>query len=375
MTSPSRAWRAEPHSRRSISNKIKTVNLWDVVIAGAGLAGVCTALELRARGANVLVLDSGQPGREASSAAAGMLAPADPETPVPLRPFADAAARFYSELVEKLEQSSGCKVDFRRHGTIVIGEDNPPREYRRLSSPELHRLEPELKADGSEVFFVAENSVDPVLLMRAALRSAEVAGVEIRSGGAVRKMIWIKSEVEILTDNGTLKAKAAVNCMGAWSGPPVKPRKGQMLYLQPSRPGLLAHVVRAPGAYIVPRSSGKILVGTTVEDVGFDKSVDSAVIRRMHQAAATYLPELGSAPVIESWAGLRPGTPDDLPVIGPTAERNIFVASGLFRNGILLAPLTGKIMADMVTMRPPELDISAFSPSRFAPNINPLVTR
>lgn len=351
------------------------MNLWDVVIAGAGLAGVCTALELRARGANVLVLDGGQPGREASSAAAGMLAPADPETPVPLRPFADAAARFYPEFVEKLEQSSGCKVEFRRHGTIVVGEENPPPEYRRLASPELHKLEPELKAGGSEVFFVAEDSVDPVLLIRAALRAAELARVEIRGGCAVRQMKSLNSEVEILTDNGTLRAKAAVNCMGAWSGPPVKPRKGQMLYVQSSRPGLLEHVVRAPGAYIVPRSSNKILVGTTVEDVGFDKSVDSTVIRRMHKAAATYLPDLASATVVESWAGLRPGTPDDLPLIGPTAERNVFIAGGLFRNGILLAPLTGRIVADMVMMMPTELDISAFSPSRFAPNDNPLATR
>jgi len=172
-----------------------------------------------------------------------------------------------------------------------------------------------------------------------------------------------------------LKAEAAVNCMGAWSGTPVKPRKGQMLYLEPSRRGLLEHVVRAPGAYIVPRSSGKVLVGTTVEDVGFDKSVDSAVIRNMHQAAAKYFPQLESAPVISSWAGLRPGTPDDLPVIGPTAERNTFIVSGLFRNGILLAPLAARTVADMLTAMRLEMDISAFSPARFVPNVDPLVTR
>lgn len=351
------------------------MDLWDAIIAGAGLAGVCTALELRARGANVLLVDSGQPGREASSAAAGMLAPADPETPVLLRAFAATAARFYPEFVEKLEQSSGYKVDFRRQGTIVIGEENPPPEYRGLPPPELHRLEPELKADAYEVFFVAEDSVDPVLLIRAALRAAELAGVKVRAACAVRRMRWLGSHVEVLTDNGAFEAQAAVNCMGAWSGPPVKPRKGQMLYLKAPRPGLLQHAVRAPGAYMVPRSSGKILVGTTVEDVGFDKSVDAAVIRKMHHAAADYLPELESAPLIESWAGLRPGSPDNLPVIGSTAERNIFIASGLFRNGILLAPLTGRIVADMVMGKTLELDISAFSPSRFAPNANPLVTR
>lgn len=304
-----------------------------------------------------------------------MLAPTDPETPVPLRAFADAAARFYPQFVEQLEQSSGCKVDFRRHGTIVIGEESPPHEYRRLTSAELQRLEPELKAGEDQVFFVVEESVDPVLLIRAALRAAEQAGVEIRAGCAVQKMRWLGSQVEIQTDNRTLGAKAAVNCMGAWAGPPVKPRKGQMLYLKAPHPGLLQHVVRAPGAYMVPRSSGKILVGTTVEDVGFDKSVVPAVIRSMHQAAAKYIPELESAPMIESWAGLRPGTPDNLPVIGPTAEQSVFIAGGLFRNGILLAPLTGRIVAQMLTGKPLELDISAFSPARFTPNVNPLVTR
>jgi glycine oxidase len=139
-----------------------------------------------------------------------------------------------------------------------------------------------------------------------------------------------------------------------------------MLYLQPSKADLLQHAVRAPGAYIVPRSSGKILVGTTVEDVGFDKSVHEETIQAMHEAAARYLPELGKARVTETWAGLRPGSPDDLPLIGPTEEQNVFVASGLFRNGILLAPLTGKITADLVMGRRPEIDITAFSPSRFA---------
>jgi glycine oxidase len=342
------------------------VTSWDVIIAGAGLAGICTALELREQRANVLLLDRGEPGREASSAAAGMLAPDDPETPLPLRPMAVESARLYPEFVRKLEHASNCTVDFRRQGAIVLGEKAPPRSYRLMNPDELHRIEPELKAGRHPAFFVAENTVDPVLLMRAAIRVAELSGIELRSGVAVQQMRDAGSYVEVKTDHGIFTAQTVVNCMGAWSGEPVRPRKGQMLNLQTSRRGLLEHVVRAPEVYLVPRSSGKILVGTTVEDVGFDKSLAPEIIRSLQHAAVTYIPELASATVSESWAGLRPGTPDNLPIIGPTAEPNVFIASGLFRNGILLAPLTGKIIADLVMQRPAPLDISAFSPARFA---------
>lgn len=339
---------------------------WDVIIAGAGLVGLCTALELRGRGARVLILERGKPGGEASSAAAGMLAASDPETPVALREMALESARLYPEFVDDLQRVSGIAVDFRRHGTIVLGEEAAPADYRRLSTDELSQLEPGLEAHDHPAFLVQEDAVDPVWLMRAAVRAAELSGVEMNTGITVQRMRWSGSDVAVETDKGLFKSGAAVNCLGAWAGIPVKPRKGQMLYVQPTRIGLLQHVVRAPGAYIVPRSSGKILIGTTVEDVGFDKSVEQETIQAMHAAASSYVPELASACITESWAGLRPGSPDDLPLIGPTEQRNVFLASGLFRNGILLAPLTARIVADLVTGQPPEIAISAFAPARFA---------
>ncbi len=131
----------------------------------------------------------------------------------------------------------------------------------------------------------------------------------------------------------------------------MKPRKGQMLYVQP-KASVLRHVLRAPEVYIVPRSSGKVLIGATVEDVGYDKSVDPSAIQNLLNAAAKYLPELASAPITQSWAGLRPGTPDGLPIIGPTETPGLFIASGHFRNGILLAPVTARIMADLLQGRP-----------------------
>lgn len=339
----------------------------DVIIAGAGIIGISLALELHERGSSVLVLERAEPGNEASSAAAGMLAATDPETPAGLRALALESAMLYPQFVRKLENAVGVQVDFRRHGTIALGEHRPcPGPARVLLLDELERLEPCLKAGGLPACFVAEDSIDPVLLMQVALGAARKKGVEVRGGIHVQAMQARDGQAEVITDQGRLLAGAVVNCCGAWSGAPVKPRKGQMMYLQPLRPGLIQHVVRAPGAYIVPRSSGKILVGATVEDVGFDKTVDQQTIRQLHTAAASFVPELASATITETWAGLRPGTPDDLPVIGETANKRVFLASGHYRNGILLAPVTARIMANLVTGKPAGTDIATFSPARFA---------
>jgi glycine oxidase len=341
------------------------VKSWDVIIAGAGIIGVSLALELRERGRAVLVLDRAAPGGEASSAAAGMLAPSDPETPPALRPMAFASASIFPEFVRKLETAGKMQVDFRRFGTIALLRDEPaPAEYRSLAENELHRLEPSLQSTGQSAFFVQEDSVDPHLLMQAALAAAGNLGVKMRGDAPVQDIRPRDNGVEVLTPADTFFAPCVVDCRGAWSGAPVRPRKGQMLYVQPQT-AVLQHVLRAPDVYLVPRSSGKILIGATVEDVGYDKSVDPATVHALFSAAAKYLPELASAPITKSWAGLRPGTPDGLPILGVTEMPGVLIASGHFRNGILLAPITAKIMANLVEGRPSPLDIQAFAPDRF----------
>lgn len=338
---------------------------WDVIIAGAGIIGVSLALELRERGASVLVLDRAEPGSEASSAAAGMLAPADPETPIALRPLAMAGARMFPAFVQKLESAGNMQVDFRRIGTIaLLPETSAPEEYRSLSRAELQLLAPSVHSSGQSAFFVQEDSVDPSLLMQAALAAARNLGVEIRGHTTVTKIHSQTNAVEVVTQANIISAASIVDCRGAWSGAPVRPRKGQMLYVHPQT-SVLQHVLRAPEVYIVPRSSGKILIGATVEDVGFDKSIDPSTIQQLLNVAEKYLPELASAPITHTWAGLRPGTPDDLPIIGPTDASRVFVATGHFRNGILLAPITAQIMADLVGGRPSPMDISAFATDRF----------
>jgi glycine oxidase len=346
---------------------MKTVNSPDVIIAGGGIIGVSIALQLRERGLQVLVLDRGEPGQEASSAAAGMLAARDPETPPALRTLALASARLYPGYVARLEELSNLKTDFRRQGTIAFPEHLPvPSDYRMLAPEEIQRVEPALRTGDRPAWFVQEDCVDPPLLMRAALAAAARSGIEIRSHSQVTQIRACGGDVEVTTTCGSLWAHTVIDCRGAWSGTPVKPRKGQSLYVQPQRPGLLEHVINAVEIYMVPRSSGKILVGATIEDAGFDKTVEPHVIARLHQAAAALVPELGSARIIDTWAGLRPGTPDDLPILGATETPGSFVATGHFRNGVLLAPVTAEIMANLCTGPAAGFDISAFSPLRFA---------
>jgi glycine oxidase len=353
------------------ASTMKTVNSPEVIIAGAGIIGVSIALELRERGLQVLVLDRGEPGQEASSAAAGMLAASAPDTPFALQRLAKESARMFPDYVRKLESLSGMQVDLRSQGTIALLDGSSVsaasalRTHRKLSADELRRLEPAVAISGYSAFFVEESSVDPVLLMRAALKAAAAMGIEVRGGVEVREIRARGGQIEATTVHGRLAAAKAINCRGAWSGAPIKPRKGQMLAVHP-RDVELEHVIHAPGIYLVPRSSGRLVIGATVEDVGFDKTVEPETIQELHHAAVELVPELASAEIVASWAGLRPGTPDDLPTLGKTEVQGVFTASGHYRNGILLAPVTARIMANLCTGRAAGLDISAFSPLRFA---------
>jgi glycine oxidase len=350
---------------RLLARYNKNVKSPDVIVAGAGIIGISVALEFRRRGAVVLVLDRGEPGQESTSAAAGMLAAADPETPPALRTLCLASARLYTEYVQRIESASGMGVDFRTQGTIRLADDSSlPAGYRRLSREELQQMEPSLRSE-MEASFVHEDSVDPSLLVQAALWTAWSAGIDVRSHSEVREIVPSGPYVEVVVGSERLQAANVIDCRGAWSGAPVRPRKGHSLYVQPKKTRLLEHAIVSPEVYLVPRSSGKILIGATVEDVGYDKTVRMETIQLLRSQANMLVPELGAAAMTESWAGLRPGTPDDLPLLGATEARGVYVASGHFRNGILLAPATAQIMADLISGKSPQWEISAFSPSRF----------
>ena len=350
---------------------------WDVIVIGGGIIGLSLALALRRRGATVLVVERGEPGREASHAAGGMLVDCGLELPEPLQPLAASSARMYPDFVHELQLESGINVDLRDYGTIVI----PPPEHvherpgftvNSLLPAPLSELEPALVERGRQAFYLKERSVDPRGLVAAVLKTAKLRGVDLSSGHEVTAVIMTEDRITGVSTNKTsFHASKVVNCAGAWSGKiaphrfPTRPVKGQMLCLiMPSRT-MVKHVIRSPHAYLIPRSDGRLLVGATVEEAGFDKRTDPATIQHLHRAALDLVPQLRDAKILEDWAGLRPGTPDALPILGPTETSGYYVATGHFRDGILLAPITAKLMSAVIEGRAPERDLSAFSPARF----------
>ena len=355
----------------------------DVIIIGGGLIGLSLAITLRKRGATVLIVERGEPGREASHAAGGMLVDCSAETPAALQPLATASARMYPEFAHELEVESGLHVDLRDYGTIVF----PPPEHVHewpgfsvaslLPSP-LSELEPALAQPAPPAFYLKERSVDPRALVAAALKTARNRGIDVSSGEEVTAVnISSRCACGVTTTKTEFHAPKVVNCAGAWSGQisaghvapynlPTRPVRGQMLCLVMSPRNLLKHVIRSPKIYLIPRSDGRLLAGATVEEAGFDKRTVPATIQRLHRAALELVPQLSEAKILEDWAGLRPGTPDALPILGATSIPGYYVATGHFRDGILLAPITAHVMGSVISDRDPGYDLTPFSPARFA---------
>ena len=354
------------------------VKTWDVIVIGGGIIGLSLAIALRKRGATVLVVERGEPGREASHAAGGMLVDCPLETPPVLQSLVTASARVYPEFAYELEVESRMKVDLRDQGTFLFAS---PKHTERdaafvASHPlpgTLTELEPALTPPQLSALYLKERSVDPRALTAAAWKIAKNREIDFSSGDEVTAVTVTEGRaVGVKTVKTQFHAAKIVNCAGAWSGQigphafPTRPVKGQMLCLIMPSHTLLKHVIRSPEAYLIPRSDGRLLVGATVEEAGFDKRTDVPTIQRLHRAAIALVPKLADAKILEDWAGLRPGTPDALPILGATQTPGYYVATGHFRDGILLAPITAEVMAAVIEGRKPEYDLSAFSPSRFA---------
>jgi glycine oxidase len=368
-----------------------TVKTWDIIVIGGGIIGLSLSIALRKRGATVLIVERGEPGREASHAAGGMLVDCPLETPAALQPLATASARMYPEFAYELELESGMKVDLRDQGTISFPS---PEHARRdaefvgghsLLAP-LHQIEPAIVDSENLVVYLKERSVDPRALTAAAWKTAKHRTVDFSSGDEVTAVAITDGHATgVITTKTAFHAAKVVNCAGAWAGQitagqtalgqetpqiephtiPTRPVKGQMLCLITPQRELIRHVIRSPQVYLIPRSDGRLLVGATVEEAGFDKRTDLATIQRLHNSAIELVPKLTDAKILEDWAGLRPGTPDALPILGPTAIPGYYAATGHFRDGILLAPITAEVMTAVIEGRNPEHDLTAFSPERF----------
>lgn len=323
----------------------------DIVIAGAGLIGISLALELHSRGASVAVLDTAAAMGGASTAAAGMLAADDPHNPAELHDLAAYSLSLYDRFLERITELSGLHVPYQTTATI---------QY----------------LDAASIIRIAEKSVDPRQLAAAALQAARNSGIRLLEQCRELEIHEEHSGVHVRPLNGpSLLAKSFVHASGAWyrGAPAIAPRKGQMLRVRIPSGMSLNEVHRSASIYVVPRTAGPqagtALIGATEEDAGFDRSVMQNDLDQLRSRAAALLPELASrhiAPQVEAWAGLRPATADGLPVIGRLPDSpNQWIAGGHFRNGILLAPGTVQVLADLLENNPPGLNLTPFSPSRF----------
>jgi glycine oxidase len=366
---------------------------FDAAIAGGGLIGGSIALELARAGLRVGVFDRQEPGREASWAGAGILSAA-PENPgmIPAVPLCKASLALYPEFVTMVEETSGQRAGFRPKGTIEALFSRDARaelstlialhhglglKAEPLRAEDARELEPALSEEMEVgVLRPDEASVDNRALTRAVLEAARRSGAEIFSNCVVES-IWRDGDrhgrcAGLVLQNEKVEATWTIIAAGCFSAglegveayAPVRPAKGQMIALR-AEELKIERVLWSEKIYLVPRNDGRILAGATVEYVGFDKGTTAGGIEKILSAAIELAPKLAAARIEETWAGLRPDSPDHLPILGPTDLDGLLIATGHFRSGILLAPITAKLMREWITEKRFSVDWERFSPLRF----------
>lgn len=375
------------------------MKVFDVAIIGGGIIGGSIAFELAAEKLDVVLLDREEPGRGASWAAAGMLSPGpDSAEALPLVPLSRESMKLYPQFIGGIEEASEPFMHFASNGALQIfsgvraeiDRDKMASDFQRLGLEiETVSLETARKLESSigpnahaAAWLPRESTVDPRSLMDAILAALRRRDVEIRAGCSVTSISHQGASCTGVTAGGEdVKAKLVIVAAGCHSASlatknvvendwlsryaPTRPVRGQMLAVH-SNEISLRRVLRSDRGYLVPRHEGRIVAGSTLEDVGFDKSITAGGIRKILDAAIELAPKIADAQIIETWAGLRPGSPDNLPIIGPTDIEGLFIATGHYRNGILLAPVTAKIVRDWVRSGKMPASTEIFSPLRFA---------
>jgi glycine oxidase len=360
----------------------------DVIVVGGGLIGCLAARELRADGLSVRIVDRSLVGREASYHAAGMLAPqSEAEEDSPMFRIALQSARLFPGLAEDLYNEVGIDVRFRSEGTFHVAfEDAELENFQELVArqhavgltaeiigPELaRREEPALSEEIIGVLsFPEDHQIDNRRLMEAVVASCKKRKVDVVEQAPARELIRDQAGrvCGVSTTAGEFAAGTVVMAAGCWSSlvkgfdVPVEPVKGQILLLELMVPPF-RRVLRSADAYLVARLDGRVLIGATMERVGYDKTVSAQAVGALLESARQMVPSLTAAFGGEAWAGLRPATPDGMPAIG-WLDEGLMSATGHFRNGILLAPITAQMVADQLSGRPPHPDLPAFDPRRF----------
>ncbi len=379
---------------------------FDTVIIGGGVIGCAIAWKLAEAGTRVALLERGQPGRESSYAAGGMLAAqveSDPRTP--FFKLATASRTLFPDFVRKLQAKSGIGVEYRRDGTLMLSlrpEDDEEIEdsfalqkslglnVERLTHEQIREIEPSLSTEARFALrFADDHQVDNRLLTLALERAAVLSGAEIFTGIEAREVVAARhgarrrpkadsrSNLSVQTSRYRFDAEHVVLAAGCWSGSILTPSqllasagivpvRGQMIALS-AGPASLKHVVYSHRGYLIPRSNGAIIAGSTTENADFNKAVTAGGVASIIAAAIETMPMANDMTIVETWAGLRPGTADGLPVIGEDPQiSGLYYATGHYRNGILLSPITAEAIAQLILKGSAQVDLSPFSITRFA---------
>jgi len=357
----------------------------DCVVVGGGLIGLMSALELHRAGFSVVVVERGQIGAESSWAGGGILSPLYPWRYDPaVTTLAAWSQAVYPTLCATLSEETGIDPEWSASGLLILGasEQTDATEWALrhdvpceiLDGQQSHRMVPGLGAtDGNALWFRDIAQVRNPRLLHALRASLRTAGVGLHENAEVRGIDVRGGRVEGVTTTATeIRAGNVIVAAGAWSGQLLRafnaaegivPVRGQMILFR-AAPDLLSPIVLYRDHYLVPRRDGRILVGSTVEYVGFDKSTTEVAMECLRQAAFELLPSLDGFPIEKQWAGLRPGSPRGVPSIGPVPGcEGLYVNAGQFRNGVTLAPGSGRLVVDLITGRAPIVDPAPYAVS------------
>jgi len=363
----------------------------DVLIIGGGIMGTSAAWELAHHGVKCLVLERSVPGAEASSAAAGILgAQAEAHAPGPMTDLCLASRARYEKFAATLVKETRIDVGYRKCGVLRVGfertavrqlgaqtawQSKQKLAVARVSARELGALEPALSPKlAGGVRFSGDSRVEPRALLRALHIAALARGVRFQSGAFVRRIALADGRAVgvVLDDGSEVRARNVVVAAGSWTSlidglglPPgrVIPARGQIIELELPAPPL-SHVVFGPGAYLVPRDDGRLLIGSTLEFVGYEREVTAGAVRDLLLHATALVPALERAALRATWSNFRPYTKDELPLLGGTPIPGLFLSTGHYRNGILLAPISAEIVRAAVLGQRAPLAIEAFRPER-----------
>lgn len=372
---------------------------FDAAIIGGGVIGCAIAWRLGQAGLRTVVIERGEVGREASWAAGGMLAPlAEADQADAFFELAVASRRMYADFAAELRAFTGLDIEYRTEGTLFLALSDADEEelthrwqwqreaglnVQQLAAAEVQKREPLLTpALRWALQFPNDHQVDNRRLMTALAAAARKAGVEIWTHTEATELAIADDQVVgLATMRGEIKVKAVILAAGCWSGlvktpdgPPltdlfVTPVRGQMVALEMPTPAL-QHVIYTSTGYLIPRFSGAVIAGSTTEAAGFDKRMTASGIASILDRAIAVTPSLANQTVLETWAGLRPKTRDNWPILGTDPQvGGLLYATGHYRNGILLTPITAHVISDLVTRGQSSVNVAPFQLSRFSQDL------